>query len=488
MGYMYSPLRIESFFVVFYPLTQVSSSRAGLFASTSSIDTSLYLVSSRLVLLHSNSTIMVKIKTLAPGILVVLASSLLQTSLVTSVLALPVQSDHGQPEKVAVDGKLAAAVTRSAQSTQSTQTTAAAAPLPTGTGSSHPGLSRRCSRSNALKPQTKVKRHKPDSVKNYLQYHGIYKMPFLVDASEDYIEVMIAGIQNSAVFEQVKTGGMSDRVKAMHDKALERIEEWRLQPKCEDDDDDDAFYYEDKDVMDDDIPRLRVCWWWDQLVFRSRCSQASEDELVPRYAPDGSLHEDYLVVQGLHNTHSESLTSIHTDTHTNTHSESHTKTNPHTDSRGVQSTHVGSGHSDSTAKPQVGSEMDMEDMTMDSDIDLDDLDQDHDDDPMSNIVVSSISKKGYKGMIKAIRLAAKNTRGLKEAERKKALERCAEWERDPDDPQEKERVLWWYDVLVHKGHYARKFEYRKHNVRGSLTYWDHQAREGKHKGKGKATR
>ncbi|KAJ3716622.1 hypothetical protein C8R42DRAFT_678957 [Lentinula raphanica] len=426
MGYMYSP--------------------AGLFASTSSIDTSLYLVSSRLVLLHSNSTIMVKIKTLAPGVLVVLvlASSLLQTSLVTSVLALPVQSDHGQLEKVAGDEKLAAVVTRSAQSAQSTQTTAAAASSETSTGSSHPGLSRRCSRSNALKPQTKVKRHKPDSVKNYLQYHGIYKMPFLVDASEHFIEVMIAGIQNSAVFEQVKTGGMSDRVKAMHDKALERIEEWRLQPKCEDDD--DEFAFEEKDEMDD-IPRLRVCWWWDQLVFHSRCSQGSENVLVTKYAPDGSLHEDYLVVQGLQNTHPT--------THSNTH------TDPHR----LQSTTVGSnsGHLDST---RTGNDVNEEPIPMD-------------------VKVKNTPRAEFERMIREIREKAGTVHNA--VAEQKALQRCREWERAPDDVQDRERIIWWDDVMNHGSKWLESIGYHDHQVPGSLTYHDYLATRGEDlKGKGKA--
>ncbi|KAJ3775550.1 hypothetical protein FB446DRAFT_724546 [Lentinula raphanica] len=403
---------------------------------------------------------MVKIKTLAPGILVILASSLLQTSLVTSVLALPVQSDHGQPEKVAVDGKLAVAVTRSAQSAQSTQTTAAAAPLPTGTGSSHPGSSRRCSRSNTrkeslVKPQTKVKRQtlsdkqyqEPDSLKNYLQYHGIYKMPFLVDASEHFIEVMIAGIQNSAVFEQVKTGGMSDRVKAMHDKALERIKEWRSQPKCEDDDDDAAFYDDEEDVMDYDIPRLRVCWWWDQLVFRSRCSQASEDVLVPRYAPNGSLHEDYLVVQGLQNTHPT--------THSNTH------TDPHR----LQSTTVGSnsGHLDSTG---TGNDVNEEPIPMD-------------------VKVKNTPRAEFERMIREIREKAGTVHNV--VAEQKALQRCREWERAPDDVQDRERIIWWDDVMNHGSKWLESIGYHDHKVPGSLTYHDYLATWGEDlKGKGKA--
>ncbi|KAJ3753062.1 hypothetical protein EV360DRAFT_88137 [Lentinula raphanica] len=391
---------------------------------------------------------MVKIKTLAPGILVVLASSLLQTSLVTSVLALPVQSDHGQPEKVAVDGKLAAAVTRSAQSAQSTQTTAAAAPLPTGTGSSHPGLSRRCSRSNALKPQTKVKRHEPDPLKNYLQYHGIYKMLFLVDASEAYIEVMIAGIQDSAVFKQVQTGRMSDRVKAMHDKALERIEEWESQPKCEDLDDSDYF----KEEAEEDIPRLRVCWWWDQLVFCSRCSQGSGKDLAKEYEPDGSLYEDYRALQGLENTHMESHTKSHTDTHPNTHPGTHPNTHPGTHKEPI---------------------------------------------PM-DVKVKTTSKAEFERMIQEIREKVDKVRKVAETLPKedkmkikimeeKVLQRCREWERAPDDVQERERIIWWDDVMNHRREYLTSIGYRDHEDLGSLMYYDFQAMHGLDKGKGKAT-
>ena len=114
---------------------------------------------------------MVKINTHAPGILIVLTSSLLQISLVPSVLALPVQFDrsHGQPEMVIGDGTLATAVTQSVQIAQSTATALSVA----GTSSSRPRSYRRCSVaedaqiSNALKKLTPAKPREKGMKRNF---------------------------------------------------------------------------------------------------------------------------------------------------------------------------------------------------------------------------------------------------------------------------------------------------------------------------------
>ncbi|KAJ3816655.1 hypothetical protein F5880DRAFT_1512470 [Lentinula raphanica] len=369
---------------------------------------------------------------LAPGILIVLTSSLLQASLVPSVLALPVQFDrsHGQPEMVIGDGTLATAVTQSVQSAQSPAT----ASLVAGT-SSRPRSSRRCSVaegaqiSNALnklipaEPREKVfKRQTPDefgdenfreliecciswnqilislssppppSSFHFLLGDGEYTLKYLL-MHDDAWEVgqMIGEIEDSAVFQQLKTGKRTVEVEAAHDKALKRIKEWREDPCPE--------------------ARYRVCWWWDQLVFDGKCSQGSKEYIVDDYKPGGLLSEDHIVVQGLKNNHPESHTKTHADTRT------------------------GNGMRNEAEHEEVGSDVEMEDV-----------------DPMSDNVKTT-SKAVYEQMIQEIRQAA---RTIHTAAREKALQRCQEWEGQPDNVQAKERIKWWHGVLCTERRGPRK--------------------------------
>ncbi|KAJ3834594.1 hypothetical protein F5878DRAFT_630112 [Lentinula raphanica] len=376
---------------------------------------------------------MVKINTLAPGILIVLTSSLLQTSLVPSVLALPVQFDwnHGQPDMVVGDGTLATAVTRSVQSAQSPAIASSLA----GTSSSRPRSSRRCSVaegaqiSNALKkltpakPREKVfKRQTPDefddeNFRELIEWDGQYTLEYLL-MHDDVWEVgqMIGEIEDSAVFQQLKTGKRTVEVKAAHDKALERIKEWSEDP-CDD-------------------TRYRVCWWWDQLVFDGKCSQGSKEYIVNDYKPGGLLSKDHIVVQGLKNNHPESHTKTHTDTRTG---------------NGMRNE---AEHGKGGRKEEVGSDVEMEDV-----------------DPMSD-KVKTTSKAVYEQMIQEIRQAA---RTIHTAAREKALQRCQEWEGQPDNVQAKERIIWWHGVLCTERRDPNSIE---RELPGTLLYYDSLAMKG----------
>ncbi|KAJ3775552.1 hypothetical protein FB446DRAFT_386273 [Lentinula raphanica] len=243
---------------------------------------------------------MVKIKTLAPGILLLLTSSLLQTSLIPSVLAVPVQYDrnHGQSEKEVGDRKLAAAVTGGSQST----TTASS---PAGNDSFRSKSRRRRDAKRAKRAREKVSNElqttsppksnelptiSPPEVRPKVEMqtspndvHEEFRdliaaesrptIVTLMQHSEDFfVNEMIGEIE--AVFkyhdqhpDQLTKNNIN--IKPIHDKVLARINEWRMENKSRRDDDDN----ENDDVY---IARLRVVWWWDWLVFGGQCMSVFE--------------------------------------------------------------------------------------------------------------------------------------------------------------------------------------------------------------------